>query len=125
MASTVKHDRTKLLAYLRRGRRLNRTEILVGQVSSATYPDGTSVAVVAAILEERSGFRERAIRGRTEERRRDLRRLNRDLLRGGDVKRDLKRIGRKDRDAVRRSIRESGHVDTGLMLRSTRFSVVT
>jgi Asp-tRNA(Asn)/Glu-tRNA(Gln) amidotransferase C subunit len=77
------------------------------------------VVRVAAIYEAREGYHRRALAPL----KMDKRRLQRSLFRGRRTAEVADRFGAKAARAVQRSLRSTGHVDTGRLIRGVRYHV--
>jgi hypothetical protein len=93
----------------------------LGRRTSARTP----VARVAGVMTASSGYHINAIVGRRGLLGAELQFVLNEMKRGRPVARGVQAIGRNSKEAVRRSLRQAGHFDTGRLLRNTQFEITS
>lgn len=91
----------------------------------ATTRRGTAVARVAGVMAARDDHHRAGIVASEAPREGALAGLWLDVLNGRSPSRGLQQFGRISRDSVRKKLRQTGHIDTGKMLRNTQYQIET
>ena len=85
---------------------------------------GTSVAKVAGVLQAGQPYHVIAMKGRATQLRRELQGIMDAMLRDKNPASLVRLIGERSVDAVQRAMTTAGHVDTGLLFRTTKFEII-